>query len=265
MKVITNIGEDGSGTWSFGIYFDQEAVAEMGSMFGADTSMTGTDTTAEGGDMTADITSDLAGSFGEDLSQIYTDEASGIAISAEVKIENEDEEWIYFNAFVPNAEAWASLEEVFTTATASEEEATGSDTAMADPLGMGIDPAGSVSDLQIFPTVTFEGDTVSVLFEGAAPGESLGIADMGATGDIFGADTTGTGTDSAAVPGMEGMDAMFGAMFGSLFEFSFQYQVIVPGEVTETNGVADPETGAIIYDVDMMSTEPLNFFVVATR
>lgn len=269
MKVSTNVGEDGSGTWSFGFYFDEAAFNEsmggMGAMFGADTA--GTDTTTEdSGSMTSDMTSDLAGTFGEDLSEIYTDEATGIAISAETKIENEDEEWIYFNAFVPNAEAWSSLEAVFTAATESGEDSTGTDTIAEDPLGMGVDPASAASDLELFPTVTFEGDTVRVAFEGASPAETFGLADMGDMSGL-GTDTTvGTGTDSAAIPGMEGMEDMMTMMFGSMFEgMSVQYEVIVAGEVVETNGVADPETGAIIYDVDMMSSEPLNFFVVATR
>jgi hypothetical protein len=42
------------------------------------------------------------------------------------------------------------------------------------------------------------------------------------------------------------------------------YEFSLPGEITDTNGEIDPDTGNVVWTVDFASEEPIEFYAEAS-
>ncbi len=153
-KVLMQINPDGSGTWQYGFQIDLdtlESLDEQSSEPSSDDEFLG---------------NLLAG-------QTSSDEATGIEVGAEQRLEN-GKRWIYVIAEVPNTDAWTQLQD-------AQSRIGPQDEATDQGGGMGAPSLEADTDTLLYPVVTVDGNTVRVEISGPPPAEFIEEDEFGLT------------------------------------------------------------------------------------
>jgi hypothetical protein len=170
-----------------------------------------------------------AGLLGEGAGEVITDPETGITFTTEER-DLDGAAWVFIKADIPDVEGWADLEPAFTNLETMTQPGGTTDELLGETA---VDPTESLS---IFPRVMVGDGMVRVKFVSVPPADAMASDDPSAEELQF---------------------------FDMNELFSLVYEVSLPGEITNHNGEIDPETGAVIWEVDFYSTEPIQYLAEA--